>query len=53
MRDVIFLGVVAVFFTLAAAYVRACAALIGPDAPATERVGSAEDALAESTSEQA
>ena len=53
MRDVIFLGVVAVFFTLAAAYVRVCAALIGPEAPAPERVSSPDDdVLAEPMSEQ-
>lgn len=31
MRDVLFLAIVVVFFAIAAAYVRACAGLIGPD----------------------
>ena len=38
MADVVYLLIIAAFFALAALYVRACAAIIGPDEQAAPHV---------------
>lgn len=39
MRDVMFLGLAAGFFAAAAAYVRACGAVVGPEERQDRRAG--------------
>jgi hypothetical protein len=41
MRDVMFLGLAAAFFAAAAAYVRACGAVVGPGERHDRRAGDA------------